>query len=76
MYKLVDRLKEDMVLFVCTTKNSHGNVMILGFKMHGKICPSRICHILNVTHAWGLMFLVGDGNIKLIMESQVYMWKN
>jgi hypothetical protein len=31
MYKLVDRLKEDMVLFVCTTKNSQGNVMILGF---------------------------------------------
>jgi len=75
MYKLVDRLKEDMVLFVCTTKNSHGNVMILGFKMHGKICPSRICHILNFecNTCMGLMFFVGDGSIKLIMESQVYM---
>jgi hypothetical protein len=69
VYKLADGLKEDMVLFVCTTKNSHGNVMILGFKMHG----SHICHILNVTHAWGLMFLVGDGSIKLTMENQVYM---
>jgi hypothetical protein len=49
--------------------------MILDLEMYGEICPSHTCQslIFYVMCAWGLMFLVGDGIVKLIMESQLYV---
>jgi hypothetical protein len=46
IWVLVDRLEEVNILSTCIPRSSYYNVMILGFEMHGEICPNHTCHIL------------------------------
>jgi hypothetical protein len=47
IWVLTDRLDKINILFTCIFRSSYYTVMILGFEMHGKICPNPTCHILN-----------------------------
>jgi hypothetical protein len=69
----VDGLKVDMVLFVCTSKTHMGMSRFWALKCME--VAFVIFWILNVTHAWGLMFLVGDGSIKNWLWKTKYICK-